>query len=101
MLEMNESPDVLRPMSNNYCEGSFAHIKEIHQRFASMGKEMKGELGQARQNHIGAWLLKQNDEDLESLLTKVANEWRVNREVKKRLKTLDNRQFYDSILNDE
>ena len=101
VLEMNESPDVLRPMSNNYCEGSFAHIKEIHQRFASMGKEMKGELGQARQNHIGAWLLKQNDEDLESLLTKVANEWRVNREVKKRLKTLDNRQFYDSILNDE
>ena len=101
VLDMNASPDVIRPMSNNFCEGTFAHIKEIHLRFAAMDKEMKGVLGQARQNHVGAWLLEQNDEDLESLLTKVADEWRVNREVKKRLKTLDNRQFYDSILNDE
>ena len=101
VLEMVGSPEKLVPMSNNYCEGSFAHIKEIHLRFSSMDKEMKGELGQARQNHVGAWILGQSDADLDQLLVNVENQWRINRPVQQRLKALRDRSFYDAFLNDE
>ena len=100
ILDMVGNTDKLVPMSNNYCEGSFAHIKEIHLRFSSMDKEMKGQLGQARQNHVGAWVLAQSDADLDQLLVNVENQWRVNRPVQQRLKTLRDRSFYDSFLND-
>ena len=101
VLEMEGSQEKMVPMSNNYCEGSFAHIKEIHLRFSSMDKEMKGQLGQARQNHVGAWILEQSDSDLDQLLINVENQWRINRPIQRQLKALRDRSFYDCFLNDE
>ena len=91
----------LVPMSNNHCESSFAHVKELHQKFASMDKEYKAQLAAARQNMIGFWLLEQTDDDLDEALSKVENEWRINRAVQKRLKHRRNLDRYYTIFDDQ
>lgn len=101
ILNLTGDPKQLVPMSNNHCEASFAHVKELHQKFASMEKEYKAELAAARQNMIGFWLLEQTDEDLDQALTKIESEWRINKVVQKRLKHRRNLDRYYTIFDDQ
>ena len=101
ILNLTGEPKQLVPMSNNHCEASFAHVKELHQKFASMDKEYKAELAAARQNMIGFWLLEQTDEDLDQALSKIENEWRINKAVQKRLKHRRNLDRYYAIFDDQ
>ena len=66
-----------------------------------MGKEFKADLAQARQNSIGLWLLEQTEEDLDKALSKVEKEWRINREVQKRLKHRRNHDNYEILFDDQ
>ena len=101
ILELTGDPHRLVPMSNNHCEASFAHVKDLHRKFSGMDKEYKAELAQARQNLIGFWLLEQSDEDLDQALSKVENEWRINKDVQKRLKHRRNLDRYYAIFDEE
>ena len=98
LLEIDGPHDQLLPFSNNFCESSFSHIKELHKKFPVMEKDSKAQIGQARQNHLHQWILQQSDEDLDQVLCQVEREWRVNQKVKKRMKALQNRHFYDILF---
>ena len=98
LLEIDGPHDQLLPFSNNFCESSFSHIKEIHKKFPIMEHESKAQIGQARQNHLCMWILEQSDEDLDQVLSQIESEWRVNQTVKKRMKALKNRHYYDIVF---
>ena len=101
ILNLSGDSNRLVPMTNNHCEASFSHVKELHQKFAPMDKEYKAELAQARQNMIGQWLLEQTEADLDQSLSKIENEWRVNKKVQKRLKHRRNQDNYDILFDDQ
>ena len=61
-----------------------------------MDKEKKAEIVTAKLNHLTAWLEQQND--LESLLKRVKADGRLNGELRKKFKTLRDRQYYDSLF---
>ena len=46
-------------------------------------------------------MLEQGDVDLEDLFKRVRDEEHLNGEERKRLKSLEDRSYYDSLFNDE
>ena len=61
-----------------------------------MDKEKKAELVTSKLNHLTAWLYQQDD--LEALLKRVQTDGRLNGEVRKQFKILQERDFYDSLF---
>ena len=76
-------------------------IQHFHHRFVGMCKVKKGEIARAKQNHLGFWLLAQEDNELENLFRRVDDEQYLNEEERKRLKTLQDQTYYDSLFDCE
>lgn len=65
-----------------------------------MDKEFKTEVAKAKQNHLGFWLISQ-DVNFEELFNKVKEDDFLNGTERKRMKDLENREFYDSLFESE
>ena len=65
-----------------------------------MDKEKKGEIARAKQNHMGFWLLAQDDCHLEKLFKAVKNDDKLNGVERKRLQVLEDRSYYDFLFEE-